>query len=643
MSIRGRITLGVVASYIILAFFSGLLLYFLAFKRYKETSETRDIVKSIKHLPEFISAYSVERRLSFIFVSTGEREKLDSARSATDEKSKKLPKEYSTVISKLQEIRKKVDGRSFSAIESYQAYTNLLEEAINITAEDLKNIEHSKLLALSKSAVLMLEFRDVFGRERLFMDHFYNKKTLNLDEILLLKAAIIDEENYTKKIERFGLEEAKKLKEISEDPQIKDLRKKALQGVAVEMGKEDWENFWANRIKKIDEVAVSIYDKLVKEVDKEFRTSIVVASLVSLISLGSFVFLGLLGFYMVKNISRALTSVYEGVKEVVQEGKLSVRLETVRNDELSQIASYFNNLLESLSAVIDNVKSVMSSASMGDFSKMIDLDLKGDLSVLKTKINAVIDVLAFLTESVKSVSNASIEVSKAMELVENGSRTQSESIQRIASAIEEISQAVAETSNSIELASESVNQTFRTVETASELMKNFKNSMAKVREEGEKVSLVVSAINNIAEQVNLLALNAAIEAARAGEQGRGFAVVSDEVRRLAEQAGKMAQSVSEIVKGVIASINEGYVQTETVYNSFEEIKSSTEKIRETLQMVAASMEETSAGMSEISNTVERLKEIGNSNASAAEEVLSSMIELSKKSKEVIDRLETLKS
>ncbi|NJM00575.1 MAG: hypothetical protein HC924_18170 [Synechococcaceae cyanobacterium SM2_3_2] len=129
-------------------------------------------------------------------------------------------------------------------------------------------------------------------------------------------------------------------------------------------------------------------------------------------------------------------------------------------------------------------------------------------------------------------------------------------------------------------------------------------------ETSQKISRVVSLINNFAAQTNLLSLNASIEASRAGEQGKGFAVVAEEVRSLAQQSSAATSEIEQLVDAIQRETNEvvsamesgtdqvvsGTELVEEARNQLSQIATVTEKISLLVQDIAtaaASQSETS--------------------------------------------------
>lgn len=141
--------------------------------------------------------------------------------------------------------------------------------------------------------------------------------------------------------------------------------------------------------------------------------------------------------------------------------------------------------------------------------------------------------------------------------VNQSSAHQSEQAEAMASALEQISgniQAVAgNTRHAVDLAQESDQLSQAGVATLkkgvdatqelAQLVTQADQIIAGLHQESTQIAQVLGVIQNIAEQTNLLALNAAIEAARAGDAGRGFAVVADEVRSLSSNTSAATHKI----------------------------------------------------------------------------------------------------
>ena len=72
-------------------------------------------------------------------------------------------------------------------------------------------------------------------------------------------------------------------------------------------------------------------------------------------------------------------------------------------------------------------------------------------------------------------------------------------------------------------------------------------AMDEVLNAGNKISQIVTVLNDIAAQTKLLSLNIAIEAANAGESARGIAVLAGEFQKLSEISTESAGKIEELI------------------------------------------------------------------------------------------------
>ncbi|SHH18178.1 methyl-accepting chemotaxis protein [Tepidibacter thalassicus] len=365
-------------------------------------------------------------------------------------------------------------------------------------------------------------------------------------------------------------------------------------------------------------VLVSIYSDEIKDNTKVLFNNTLLVGLVSVV---------VAVFIAVKfaaNLTKSINVLLYNMKKA-KEGDFTVRCNLDDKDEIGQIGKGFNEMLDEIGRLVNNVKQVSEEVS---------------LSAQNLATNA-----QQTSASVEEVSRTISEISKGA--LEQASEAETGAIltSNLANKLNELSE---NTNDMLDNVNEVNDVNLRGAQVVKELKETTKlnnestqkaqNAIFELNGKVENIVKILDTISSIAEQTNLLALNASIEAARAGEAGKGFAVVADEIRKLAESSSNAANEIKNIITDIqndtsktvdiMNEVKESNTKQSNavvnVNNSFEIIRNSIDKITQKIKLIGEYVNDINNDKENIVKSIESISAVSEETAAGSQEVSASM-------------------
>jgi len=319
----------------------------------------------------------------------------------------------------------------------------------------------------------------------------------------------------------------------------------------------------------------------------------------------------------------------------VAQGETRARADIRGRDEIGQVASSINGMLDRILLLMQEAQSrhadlqaqiqkmINEVSGLGEGNLRIQAQVtSNELGVLASSFNMIAEELNTLVVNVKilagGVQMATLQVFGYMEqLVDNADvqlqhTTQAagevshlaSSSHRIAERAQVLSDVAREARQAALKGRQSVQQTVNGMKHINENVGATSSKVLLLGERSREISNIMEVISNIAQQTNRLALDASVQAAVAGEHGKAFGAVASDIRRLAERVKEQSALIAQIVRTLLEDINTASISMRETKLETATGERLAQEVGNTLELMFAAIERQASEI-EVTNQVAR--------------------------------------
>ncbi len=350
----------------------------------------------------------------------------------------------------------------------------------------------------------------------------------------------------------------------------------------------------------LGEVRIGVYPANLAVRLRSYAVSALVEHLLIFIILATLLF-----FSVTRTITLPVKKLGDTLKDMIDRKDFTRRVDAGRTDEIGDLATGVNYLIERLEQFIAEMGGISSritalSPAIASDAREIGKNAEAEAGAIMSASSSVAQISSSIqstAESAASLSSSAEETSAAIlemnasnqevgrhigELassVEDVTTAVTEmiaSIREVAGHVESLSSAAEETSASAveiettvrevegaakestklsrqvsrearDIGVRSIHETIGAIERIKDAVDRYSDLVTRLGKRSEEIGKILGVIVEVTERTNLLALNASILAAQAGEHGKGFAVVAEEIKALADRTAGSAQDIGKLV------------------------------------------------------------------------------------------------